>query len=287
MPTQLLPFWPHFVTTLEQRPYVFVFLISFLILGSLQLGLKRTLLFLGLGWGIAFASEVSSIRNGFPYGDYQYVYENLKGELLLWGVPLWDSLSYTFLAYASYATSVVVLSFPPFDKGRSGGILESKIPLNPPLQKGEDSISNKFFLQTRSSWKVLLLSVVLMTGIDVVIDPLTALGDQWFLGRIYYYPNGGFYFGVPFSNFLGWALVAFCIVFLFQRCDQRLEKKGDVVKPWQGLQAYWGSFLYLGVFFFNWSITLYLKLWGLSFADLLLVSPLLIALIKSRKRFYS
>jgi len=280
MPTQLLPFWPHFLTTLEQRPYVFIFLISFLILGSLQLGLKRTLLFLGLGWIIAFASEVSSIRNGFPYGDYQYVYENLKGELLLWGVPLWDSLSYTFLAYASYATSVTVL-LPSLDKEGIQGRSEQNGTLPTPLLNQE-----REFLKTRSSWKVLLLSIVLMTGIDVVIDPLTALGDQWFLGRIYYYPNGGIYFGVPLSNFLGWALVAFCIVFLFQRFDQWLEEKGDVVKPWQGLQAYWGSFLYLGVFFFNWSITLYLKLWGLSFADLLLVSPLLIALIKSRKRFY-
>src|SRR5215467_7801181 len=103
--TQLSPFWPHLLTTLQNRPYVFAFLFCFLLFGILQLGAVRTFLFLTLGWIVAFSSEVSSIRNGFPYGDYQYVYENLKGELLLWGVPLWDSLSYTFLAYASYSTA--------------------------------------------------------------------------------------------------------------------------------------------------------------------------------------
>ncbi len=273
MPTQLTPFWSHLLITLQHRPYVFAFLLTFLIFGTLQLGVKRTLLFLGLGWVIAFASEVSSIRNGFPYGDYQYVYENLKGELLLWGVPLWDSLSYTFLAYASYATAIVLFT------GRGA-------PWCAQAQQAEPLQNKEEFLQTRCSWKVLLLSTLLMTGIDVIIDPLTALGDQWFLGRIYYYPSGGIYFGVPLSNFFGWALVAFCIVFLFQKLDRVFEENGNALKPWQGLQAYLGVLLYLGVFFFNWSITLYLKLWGLAIADLILLTPLLIALIKSRKRFH-
>ncbi|MBF0493287.1 MAG: carotenoid biosynthesis protein [Deltaproteobacteria bacterium] len=224
--TQLSPFWPHFLTTLQHRPYVFVFLFFFLVFGLIQLGPKRTLLFLISGWSIAFASEVSSIRNGFPYGDYQYVYENLKGELLLWGVPLWDSLSYTFLAYASYSTALLF----------------------------------RF-----SSLKTLMLSSLLMMGLDVIIDPLTALGDQWFLGRIYYYPHGGLYFAVPLSNFAGWALVAFCIVGAYQIIEKRLA---STPSPPETLKNYLGFLLYSGVFLFNWSITLYLKLYSLALMDL-------------------
>ncbi len=259
MPTQLSPFWPHLLTTLQHRPYVFAFLLCFLIFASLQLGWKRTFIFLSMGWIIAFASEVSSIRNGFPYGDYQYVYENLKGELLLWGVPLWDSLSYTFLAYASYSTAVLLC-----------------------LRKE----TTESFLKNRCSWKVLFLSVVLMTGIDVIIDPLTNMGDRWFLGRIYFYPEGGTYFGVTLSNFAGWAIVAFCIVGVFQKLDAWLVKRGhDIsVKQWSGLKAYLGVALYLGVYFFNWGITIYLQEWKLVFADLILVSPLVIALLLTRKR---
>ncbi len=264
MPTQLTPFWPHLLTTLQHRPYVFAFLICFLIFATLQFGWKRMLIFLGLGWIVAFASEVSSIRNGFPYGDYQYVYENLKGELLLWGVPLWDSLSYIFLAYASYSTALFICTSSPSDEGevRRGLTRELKLPLPP--SSSEEGV--------RRDWKVLLLMVILMTGIDIIIDPLTALGDQWFLGRIYYYPQGGIYFGVPLSNFFGWALVAFVIGFVFQKMDRCLAPH---TKAWNGLRAYLGVMLYLGVYFFNWGITLYLGLWKLALADLVLVSPLL------------
>lgn len=263
--TSLSPFLPHLLTTLEHRPYVFAFLITFLIFGILQLGLLRTLFFLFSGWIIAFASEVSSIRNGFPYGDYQYIYENLKGELLLWGVPLWDSLSYTFLAYASYATSVFLFS-------------KSSPSPQPSLSRVEEEI------KIRTSFKVLFLSIVLMTGIDVIIDPLTNMGDRWFLGKIYYYPNGGFYFNVPISNFLGWALVAFTIIFLFQKFDSFLHRRGKTIpiQNWQGLRGWLGVALYLGVYLFNWSITIYLKEWSLVVADFLLLLPLLTGLIRKR-----
>ncbi len=275
--TSLSPFLPHLLTTLEHRPYVFAFLITFLIFGILQLGLLRTLFFLFSGWIIAFASEVSSIRNGFPYGDYQYIYENLKGELILWGVPLWDSLSYTFLAYASYATSVVI----GWGSGVGGcGLNHSNsqlITANPEL-----------FLKIRTSFKVLFLSILLMTGIDIIIDPLTHMGDRWFLGKIYYYPNGGFYFNVPISNFLGWALVAFTIIFLFQKFDSFLHRRGKIIpiQNWQGLRGWLGVALYLGVYLFNWSITIYLKEWNLVIADLILLSPLLVALVRKGRRLW-
>ena len=125
-----------------------------------------------------------------------------------------------------------------------------------------------------------------MTGIDIIIDPLTNLGDRWFLGKIYYYPKGGFYFDVPLSNFLGWALVAFLIVFLFQRIDSFLHQRGKIVpiENWQGLRGWLGVFLYLGVYLFNWGITIYLKEWKLVIADFLLLSPLLVILIRKLSR---
>jgi putative membrane protein len=46
-----------------------------------------------------------------------------------------------------------------------------------------------------------------MMLLDVVIDPVAVRGDRWFLGRIFYYPAGGVYFGVPLSNFAGWMIV--------------------------------------------------------------------------------
>src|SRR5262249_60272139 len=37
--------------------------------------------------------------------------------------------------------------------------------------------------------------------------PVRVRGDRWFLGRIFYYPEPGWYFGVPMANFAGWVTV--------------------------------------------------------------------------------
>ncbi|MCC6347417.1 MAG: carotenoid biosynthesis protein, partial [Nitrospirales bacterium] len=59
--------------TLLLRPYVFLFLLVYLVGCSLHLGLKRALLFCTAGYLIAWASEYSSIHNGIPYGHYYYL----------------------------------------------------------------------------------------------------------------------------------------------------------------------------------------------------------------------
>jgi putative membrane protein len=193
------------------RPYVFAFLAAFLAIGILNRGVGRTFLFLILGYSIAFLSEFSSIRNGFPYGMYHYLYENLEGELLLGGVPVWDSLSYSFLAYASYETAVFFI-------GRIGLIR--------------------------------LIGPILMLFLDVVVDPLAVRGDRWFLGKIFYYPEGGIYFGVPLSNFFGWFLVALTIFGCYSFLEKRLFRSPPPLR-----KPILGPLFYGGILIFNLAIT--------------------------------
>ncbi|MBI2345847.1 MAG: carotenoid biosynthesis protein [Deltaproteobacteria bacterium] len=61
-------------------------------------------------------------------------------------------------------------------------------------------------------WQSALAGALLTMILDIIIDPLTVRGDRWFLGRIYYYPHGGPYFGVPLSNFAGWFLVPLLVI---------------------------------------------------------------------------
>lgn len=217
------------VTTLLHRPYVFGFLIAFLVIGILNRGWGRTLLFLALGFSIAFASEVSSIRNGFPYGMYVYVYENMKGEAMLWGVPLWDSLSYSFLAYAAYEYAAY------FSRGP-------------------------------------VVAAVLMVFLDVATDPLAVLGDRWFLGRIFYYPNGGEYFGVPLTNFGGWLLVALAILLIFTGLETFFKDPPPRKAPLLGPLFYWG------ILAFNLGITFWIGEWKLASVGLALHAATLAAL---------
>lgn len=101
------------------------------------------------------------------------------------------------------------------------------------------------------------MAALLMTALDIVVDPLAVRGDRWFLGDIFYYPNGGTYFGVPLSNFTGWFLVALSIIGVYSWLSQPTQARRPVPLPWLGPLFYWGI---LG---FNFMITAYLKEWKL------------------------
>ncbi|MBI4237443.1 MAG: carotenoid biosynthesis protein [Deltaproteobacteria bacterium] len=167
------------------RPYVLAFLCAFLYLAIRRFGTTRALFWLTTGYWIAWISEASSIRNGFPYGWYSYRYENLTRDWLLWGVPVWDSLSYPFLIYASYTTATFLLR---------------------PREAADSSVR----------WRRALLGAALTMLLDIIIDPVANLGERWFLGDIYDYAHPGWYFGVPFTNFLGWFLVPLVIILVNQ-----------------------------------------------------------------------
>jgi putative membrane protein len=105
-----------------------------------------------------------------------------------------------------------------------------------------------------------------MMLLDVVIDPLAVRGDRWFLGRVFYYPSGGVYFGVPLSNFAGWLLVGWAIVggylLMIRTVSDRVPERGE------GMTGA-GMGLYLGVLAFNLGMTLWIGEWGLFAAGML------------------
>ena len=213
------------VGTLALRPYVFVFLAAFLAAGAADLGWRRTLLFGAWVWPVAWIAEFSSTRAGIPFGVYHYTGVTRGQELYIANVPFFDSLSFTFLAYAAFCLARLVLR------------------------------------ERRASR--LALTVVgggLMMLLDVVIDPLAVRGERWFLGRIFYYPDGGTYFGVPLSNFAGWALVGATGI------GGYLWLAGDVM----GRRTWPGVALYYAVLAFNTAMTAWIGEWILAFVGLLI-----------------
>ena len=226
--------WDSILLMFIHRWYVFTFLFAFLAIGSLHWGLWRTMKFLLLGYLIAWGSEALSIRNGFPYGMYYYHYDVMAGEPFLLGVPLWDSLSYVFLSFAGYMMALFLrVRWDRF----------TPIP------------------QLQSSWTTVLLGAALTMVLDIVIDPLATLGRYWFLGNVFHYPPGGQYFGVPLSNFAGWFLVALTILSLFRLTDRM---QGVPRNPKTILL---GVGLFLGVYFFNLTMTFYIGAWKLGLAS--------------------
>ncbi len=218
------------LSTILLRPYVFVLLGFYLIAGGTQLGLKRITSFTLLAYIIAFVSEYASTRIGIPYGLYHYTGETHGKELFISNVPFMDSLSYSFLGYFSYSLALLLVS----PVTREGWKFE--LPHPPWYSK-----------------KVLFLTAVLFVLQDVLIDPVSLRGSEWFLGQIYYYPEQGMYFGVPLSNFLGWFLVGLAIIYCFQKLDRKMGWSGESAG-----NALMGPVLYFLNMMFILSVTFYI-----------------------------
>ncbi len=205
--------------TLTLRPYVFAFLAMFLAAGRADLGWRRTALFGAVIWPIAWLAEFSSTRTGIPFGLYHYTGLTRDRELYIADVPFMDALSFTFLAYASFCLARAALA------RRAPGRVA-----------------------------LALTAGALMMALDVVIDPLAVRGDRWFLGRIFYYPDGGAYFGVPLSNFAGWMIVGTLGVGAY------LALAGG---PVAGGRVWPGVALYYIVLGFNLAVTAWIGEWTL------------------------
>ena len=61
------------LSTIELRPYVFIFLASYLFISIINFGLGTTILFTAITYVVALACEWSSVHNGFPFGLYHYI----------------------------------------------------------------------------------------------------------------------------------------------------------------------------------------------------------------------
>ena len=82
----------------------------FLAAGSADLGWRRTVLFGGVVWPLAWLGEFSSTRTGIPFGLYHYTGATRGQELYISNVPFMDALSFTFLAYASFSVARAMLA---------------------------------------------------------------------------------------------------------------------------------------------------------------------------------
>ncbi len=255
-----------FLGTVLLRPYVFVFFAVYLIGCSMHLGLKRALLFGLAGYLITWISEFSSIHNGIPYGLYHYIEQTKNKEIWVLGVPLMDSMSYVFLAYASYSMALLAIS-PVVSVRGMPYLLETK--------------------KLRGSLSARLLGALFMVYLDIIIDPVALRGGRWFLGQIYGYPSGGVYFGVPVSNFIGWLFVGFLLIWALQEIDAFLDERG--VRDYHGHRYPWryevGPALYGGVLVFNLCVTFSIGEYTLGWVGIFIVllpAAILYSVIRSR-----
>ena len=233
--------------TVLLRPYVFVFLAVYLTIAILNMGALRSIFFTVLAYSIAFLCEYSSTRNGFPFGFYTYIDTTRDQELWISNVPFMDSLSFSFLIYVSYTLSLLLWA--------------------PLIKKGWDIRLGEIG-PIKHSFKVIASASILCMLMDVIIDPIAFLGDQWFLGKIYFYREPGEYFHIPLTNFAGWIFVSAATLTCFAAFNSLLDRKIPLKTKQIAGQALLGPGLYFGVLTFNLGVTFYigeflLGFWGI------------------------
>jgi uncharacterized membrane protein len=235
--------------SLVLRPYVFAFLAAYLVAGAAEWGWRRALAFVAWAGTLAFAAEWTSTRVGFPFGRYHYTGITAGRELYLSNVPFFDCLSFTFLAFASLGLARRLLA--------PGEAL--------PEDGGPGALRPR---------RLAAATGVLMMWLDLVIDPLAVRGERWFLGRVFYYPEPGWYFGVPLANFAGWLLLGATIARGWLALAPRLGGRPPAWSRRLPARRHHAVALYYLVLLFNLAVTATLGEPALLLSGLLLHLPL-------------
>jgi len=155
----------------------FVLVTFIFVHGSLSYRLRDLLVFAAITLVVSNIFENMSVLTEFPFGHYYYT-DALGPKLFL--VPVLIGPGYLGTGYLAWTTARVI-----------SGATHSRLP-------------------GHFTFTVPLLAAFMMVSWDLTVDPIYAT-----INHAWIWLDGGSYFGVPFSNFLGWLLTTFVFFQLF------------------------------------------------------------------------
>src|SRR3954465_4526413 len=167
--------------TFVERWYVTLLGVVFAWCAVRHLGWRRTLAYAIPAVVLGALFEHGSGHLGVPYTRYAFDPSLRGNELFVGDVPLMVPLSYTFMGYFAFAAGRLVSRGPWGTPARAGGA-------------------------------EYLLGTVLMVWAVWIFDPVSRLGDRWFLGPVFHYAGPGFWFGLPLGSQAGFLLPAVLLV---------------------------------------------------------------------------
>lgn len=212
--------------TIFSRWYAVAFVVGFFWAASTERGWRRALRFWVVASIVALAFEYTSTHSGFPYGKYSYTGLTRGDELYVSNIPLFVPLSHAVLIWAG--RSIAIVGF----RARSRNVIP---------------------------WLGALGAVL----VDLVVDPISLHGNQWFLGELYRWESAKGYLGVPITNFLGWYLAAAIVLWIDEALDVGIERSFDAAR---------GMMLALSVMAFNVLIALGIRQWRVALSGLMITA---------------
>lgn len=169
-------------------------LVSFALLhGATSYGVKGIAVFLAVCLIVGNIFETISILTGFPFGHYHYT-AVLGPKLFL--VPITIGGAYFGAGYLSWSVAIVLL----------------------------DRMNRQF--DTYARWAVPAVASFLMVSWDFMLDPGASTIDHYWI-----WEHGGGFFGVPFTNYMGWLLTVFIFFSIFSVYAKRNAAGAVVISP--------------------------------------------------------
>lgn len=215
--------------TIVSRWYAVAFLLGFFWAASSERGWRRALRFWLIASGVAFVFEYTSTHTGFPYGRYDYSGLTRGDELYVSNVPLFVPLTHAVLMWSG--RSIAIVGF----RARTGAAIP---------------------------WLAALGTVL----VDLVVDPVSLHGRDWFLGDLYTWRNSVGYLGVPLWNFLGWYAVAWVVFYVDEALDVGTERSFDAIR---------GVTLALSVMLFNVLVALGIRQWRVALSGAVITAAVI------------
>ena len=172
----------HQITFAKQFGYILVLFVVFHALRSLKF---RAPIFLGLAFAAGALSELLGTTYGWIYGQRYYYTASDKVFGL---VPFSVLITWIAVIYLAYSITNII------DPAKNLLALKKVEPVG--------SIAYVLLLST--------LDGFLAMNLDMILDPVYVRSGGWV------WRDGGAYFGVPISNFIGWFFVAFAATLIFR-----------------------------------------------------------------------
>lgn len=176
------------IGTVAGRWYVTLFGLTFLWRASRQLGWRRTGIYTGAALLLGIGAENGSVHLGLPYTRYAFDDSLRAKELFVFDAPLMVAMSYTFMSYFAFSAGRLIAAGP-------------------------------FRTRAPKDWHELLTAWMLAVWALWVLDPVSRLGDRFYLGAIFRYHGSGFWFGLPLGSQVGFALTSGILIYLLHRLD--------------------------------------------------------------------
>lgn len=154
--------------------------------GIQRYGFKNMIKWFFITWIISNGFEGLSVKVGFPFGYYYYTAPGPR----IFDVPMYIMIAYFGIVYTSWTVTQAVMSV--FSKKISGKLI--------------------FIMPVATG--------IIMTMWDLITDVQSST-----IGKTWIWINGGEFFGVPISNFIGWFFVVYCFmqIFTISMSNQNLD----------------------------------------------------------------